>query len=585
MSISLIQQPTEFHSSRNTNWWVFQSDMRFAPRFGLKVDVKDGSSLYNSLLIPSAPNTYNILDIKNVMSDYVIPDFNCFITTATPSTCVRSYNILATENFEGLWVFATSSAGVLGTLQVRGNTTISTIDTPSLVEEVDFVGGPISNDVGAIYVWSYGTASTGFVNSIVLSQSESSLVAVTASVGVNSSGYLILNEYSVFSNGATYSTSVKKAVLSNIDYLDWNMSNNFNGYIMPGGSFLTKSPRRLDIGRGEVATLSYLGSLTQSIGELYVVDNLGLTYSQSIPSSLTQSIRVDIPTGTQNLGITSSATSYCVTLRNGTSIVQNYAQAFFTFDGSDGWSFGEAVNIDFGTFSFHMPTNLSEWSNAEDLYDGSIGGPFLGSASNASVRGRYGIVLTATSSTSLTFRLTAINPGAEWNFTDVEIITEGISKIDLVNTTSGAPTITYTDLSETICYDIKCLNSWSDSVRLTWLNSLGGIDYYTFRFIETDGVRIDRTNFDRSLNWGFTRETRENTTYKLDYYNEYLVVSNLVDDGTSAWLSELFTSPEVYWIREGELIPITVITDSYNQSVGFTSNEVKVGFRLSRRNR
>lgn len=460
MAISLIGQPLQIHSAGNDNWWAFSSDLRFAPRFSTKITIKDqNNAIYNTVLVPTNPNNLNVFNIKNIIEDYCVPDFNFAITAATASTYIRQYKLDVTENFSGFYVTASSAAGRVGTCSVIGNTTLKTITVPSLIEEIGFVGGNVTSD--PVYVWAFGTASNGYINRINLSSSPTSFVPATASIGSNSEGYVVLANYTVFSDGPTFSTAQKWAVGSNIDWLDYNSTNNYSGYtaLNSTSKFLTLSPSELDIQPNEQATLSFIQSLTQSVGQMYVVDNLGGTYSKVI-SIATASVRIDIPTGTANLSINPNASWYEVSLRNGSTV-----------------------------------------------------------------------------------------------------------------------------LSETKRYNIYCLNTRWTPIRLCWLNSLGGVDYYTFKFISQSNKRVERSNFDKQIVYGSTRQDRGITTYRLNDFDQYTVVSNPLDDETSAWLDELFISNEVYWIRAGELIPITLIGDTYDRNVGLETRELQIQFRLARTNR
>jgi hypothetical protein len=117
------------------------------------------------------------------------------------------------------------------------------------------------------------------------------------------------------------------------------------------------------------------------------------------------------------------------------------------------------------------------------------------------------------------------------------------------------------------------------------MNTFGGTDYYTFKFISNESKRIERSNFDKNLNYGTTNVDRGITTYKLNDFDIYTVVSELLDDSTSDWLTDLFTSKEVFWLRNGSLIPVTITQDSYERNVGLESKELQVQFRLSRTNK
>jgi hypothetical protein len=580
MSITLIKQPNGFHSSLNTNWWSFESNMRFAPRFNIRATIRDGSVIYNTLLLPTSPNNLSVLDIKNVMRDYVLPDFNCFITNPTQSKSFKTYKIDLQETFEGLWIFGTSSGGKLGTVSVVNNNYLTSFATPSTVSDIDFVGGNVTSP--EVWAINYGTASNGYVNYINLSTNSNTFIPVTASIGNNSSGYMILSNYNIYTNAATFSTDSKRAILANIDYLDYNESNNFDGYIMGQSTskFLTNSPRTQPIQANEYSTLTFLMSTTQSIHSVLYTDNLGATFSKSL-IGLSQSIKVDIPTGTANLTqLNPNAKSYCVQLQKTHNIPQWASAEFLVTDSGGNWEITNNYNIIWGSYNFIIFADPTTYPSPISLYNNVILYSY-NEVTNSLIKNDYNISFTGDNA-SLTFTLTAKNPGSNFNFTNLNI--SGGANLFSLATTSGNAIIGLTASSEKFCYEIKCLRSFTDSIRLAWLNRLGGIDYWTFRFIESNNIRLVRNNYNKNLNYGSTKRDRSLSTYKLDYYNEWTVVSDILDDETSEWLAELATSTEVYWIRGAELIPITIIGFDYSWNTGFENREARFNFRLSRTN-
>jgi len=461
--ITLNSSPLTLHAANNSNWWVYSSDLRFANRFNLKLSViNQSSAVYNTVLIPTNPSNYNILNIKNIIGDYVDIDFNPFITSATVSTSIKAYSINARESFEGLYIQASSVGGKVATASVINNTTLDSLILPATVEEMGFVGGSMTSD--PIYIIGYTTASNTYINGLSFSFTTAATASSpTGSIGTNSEGYVIISGYTAFSEGPTVSSATKYAIKSSIDYLDYNSSDNFGAYTMLSSSklFLTRSPRYLDIQRSEYSTLSFIQSLTMSVDTIYVIDNLGATYSKSIPTSMTQSYRLDIPSGTSNLSISSTASSYTITLKNGSAT-----------------------------------------------------------------------------------------------------------------------------MSETFTYNISCLNTRWTPFRVVWCNSLGGYDYYTFKYISNSSNVIERSNFDRNLVYGHTNQDRGISTYRLNNFNSYTVVSDILTDSEADWLQDLMLSKEVYWIRAvDDLIPVTITNNSFDINLEVDNSQLEVSFRLSRTNK
>lgn len=587
MAITINNQPNILHSAGNDNWYAFSSNLDTFEDFNMVVNVKDGNTLLNTLTLPVNPNKLSILNIKNIINDWVQPDFNCFISSPTASTAFRNYTIDVSENFSGLYIRGGSSGGVIGTVSVINNTSISSIVPYTPVGVIKFTSGAVSSN--PIYVASYATASNGFINQFTLSTNNTGVTPITASVPLNTFGYLtLINEKTVYTTGSTSSTSRRTAFKSSIDYLDYNESNNYSGYIMgvTGSQFLTRAPKIQQIQPDEVATLTYLNGTQSQATLAYIVDNQGATYSKSV-MSFTQSPIVDIPVGTENLNINPTATSYCVTLKRPISIATYSTISWSVMDSGGDWAIQDTQDIQFSTsggstYSFKIFGDAALYSTPEDLYTFVVLYSY-NEVSNAAFKAAWNIQ-QVTGTGEMTFMMISKNTGSNYNLSSYTVV----SSAPIVNfyaETSGADVPGLSDASETKCYEISCLNTRWTPFRLTWLNSLGGVDYYTFKFINNSSKRITRNNFDRNLNYGYTNQSRGITTYQLNDYDQYTVVSDPLSDDESEWLTDLLTSQEVYWIDDTRLIPITIIAEQYDRNIGLDNSTLQLTFRLSRTNR
>jgi hypothetical protein len=580
--ITLNSSPNTIHSSGNENWWSFTSNLKFVPKFNLMVDIlRLDNTLYNRVLIPTNPSNLNILNISNIIDSYILPDFNPFITSGTISTSQTQYKLLAKESFEGLYVIGTSSAGTVGTVSVLNNTNVRGVITPAAVDYLNFVGGTSSSP--EIYIYSYGTASNGFINSVVLSSDANSFVPISAVIGNSSPGVMIIDGISVYSTGASYSSTSRWALKSDIEYLDYNTTDNYTGYKMYNSTskFLTNSPRILDIQPDEYATLSYIQALTQSIPYMYVVDNLGNTYSKVL-NFATSSVRIDIPTGTKNLNINANAHWYDVSLRSGGVTQCTFPQlGVVFFDLYDGWKVFDNNIIAWSDGGLFLKGSGDTFSDGEDFYYNYVLNEWKENY-NDQVRTNYNIAFTGTFS-QCRFTLTAKTCGPTYNFDGTYFDSGGGILFGSYSLTNGvAASLIY---SETVRYEVSCLNTRWTPFRLCWSNTLGGIDYLTVKYIDNASRRVDRASFDRNLVFGNTRQDRGMTTYKTNNWDEYTVLTDPLTDSEGEWLKELFISPEVFWIRNNELIPITLTTDTYSKPVGLETTQLQFSFRLSRTNR
>ena len=89
-----------------------------------------------------------------------------------------------------------------------------------------------------------------------------------------------------------------------------------------------------------------------------------------------------------------------------------------------------------------------------------------------------------------------------------------------------------------------------DNVRLMFLNRLGAFDYFNFNKVSRSTQNTERTTFKKNLPityyYGTTVYDRETTVLNSMVNKTVTVNSDWVDDDTSTWLEELWSSPEVY---------------------------------------
>jgi hypothetical protein len=104
-------------------------------------------------------------------------------------------------------------------------------------------------------------------------------------------------------------------------------------------------------------------------------------------------------------------------------------------------------------------------------------------------------------------------------------------------------------LSETKEYELQSCSKY-DNVRLMFLNRLGAFDYFNFNKVSRSTQNTERTTFKKNLPityyYGTTPYDRETTVLNSLVNKTVTVNSDWVDDDTSTWLEELWSSPEVY---------------------------------------
>lgn len=104
-----------------------------------------------------------------------------------------------------------------------------------------------------------------------------------------------------------------------------------------------------------------------------------------------------------------------------------------------------------------------------------------------------------------------------------------------------------------------------DSYRIHWLNRNGGYDSFTFNLVSKRNQDITRKFYKKQLGAvSYNSYDRQDTQYATKYKDRYLVTSNWISETESSWLSELFTSPDVYWDRGLEQsVAININQSSY----------------------
>jgi hypothetical protein len=139
----------------------------------------------------------------------------------------------------------------------------------------------------------------------------------------------------------------------------------------------------------------------------------------------------------------------------------------------------------------------------------------------------------------------------------------------------------------TLGIDNDCSNY--DTFRFMWLNRLGGFDYYNFRKRSDTTYSIEKDTYQRKLGdfqgdaYGYNIGARGVIINNVNIEELVSVNSNWITEDESAWLFELFQSPEVYLIDGANIYPIVVINDSY--TVGKRENikliNLKVDFKYA----
>jgi hypothetical protein len=124
---------------------------------------------------------------------------------------------------------------------------------------------------------------------------------------------------------------------------------------------------------------------------------------------------------------------------------------------------------------------------------------------------------------------------------------------------------TFSAFSELRKYNVvECCNE--RTVRLHWMNRLGGADAYTFTSKKTILEKSKSENAQKPQSWGYsvppsTSFDKGQFKIQTEAVTEYEVESTFYDQSEGAWIAELLTSPEVYMETDYGLVSV-VIEDS-----------------------
>ena len=116
--------------------------------------------------------------------------------------------------------------------------------------------------------------------------------------------------------------------------------------------------------------------------------------------------------------------------------------------------------------------------------------------------------------------------------------------------------------SEAVRYQIVEPNCVYENVRIAYLNRAGGYDFFNFSLNSDKTINVARKEFTKPLNYGYAIGDRAQSTLSIDAFESYVANSDYMTEHDYSVLSEILTSPDVYWIKkDGTVIPI-LITDS-----------------------
>jgi hypothetical protein len=117
--------------------------------------------------------------------------------------------------------------------------------------------------------------------------------------------------------------------------------------------------------------------------------------------------------------------------------------------------------------------------------------------------------------------------------------------------------------------------------RFEWVNSLGGIDAFTFKGKEVRDIDVEKRTFKRILNSVRSIPERSVTTFGVETKDVYTVNSGIVSKKERDWLLSLVESPEVYLVVDGYRLPVQVNTTFGVEKLAEYSYNVTMEYELA----
>jgi len=132
--------------------------------------------------------------------------------------------------------------------------------------------------------------------------------------------------------------------------------------------------------------------------------------------------------------------------------------------------------------------------------------------------------------------------------------------------TIGTHTITLANSSnaavKTITIEIVAKCSKFDTIRLHWLNNLGGWDSYNFTKQSIKAMDIERKQFKKMQSINYSKSDRLKTNYNTTIIDKLQINSDWISDEMADWFQGLLTSPIVYLERGVDNFVSVNITNS-----------------------
>jgi hypothetical protein len=126
-----------------------------------------------------------------------------------------------------------------------------------------------------------------------------------------------------------------------------------------------------------------------------------------------------------------------------------------------------------------------------------------------------------------------------------------------------------TQTSETLTFEIDKDCYKQDGIRVYWLNTLGRMDAFTFNFANEESIDVVRASFRKLTGsftgaaFGYTHYETGKTNFTTQVDRKIKVRSDYINNAEADWLKNMVSSP-IWWVElDGNLVSMTLDTNSY----------------------
>lgn len=113
------------------------------------------------------------------------------------------------------------------------------------------------------------------------------------------------------------------------------------------------------------------------------------------------------------------------------------------------------------------------------------------------------------------------------------------------------------------------------TVRLHWMNKLGGFDTFNFNKNTINAMDIERKQFKAPLPIGYSKQDRLKTNYNTTINDKISINSDWITEVESTLLEELATSPIIYFERSAtEFVAVNITNTSYEIKTFLTDRKM-----------